>query len=167
MGAKVVLAARSKESIDKLAEELPNSLAIQTDMTKKADIERMIDETVKKYGRVDVLVNNAGQGIYGAIENVNVDEYRKIIELNIMGPLMAMQKIIPIMRKQGGGMIVNISSMVSKAYYPMLGAYASTKYALNCLTLTARAELEHDNIIVNLMLPGLTATDFGKNCHQV
>jgi short-subunit dehydrogenase len=67
------------------------------------------------------------------------------------------------MRKQGGGVILNISSVVSKANYPYLGAYASTKYALNALSLAARAELEKDNVVVGIMLPGMTDTDFGKN----
>ncbi len=162
-GAKVVLAARSKEIIEKLGKELPGSLAVATDMTKPEDIENMISETHKKFGRVDALINNAGQGIYGAIENVDPEAYRKVFELNVVGPLIAMQKVIPIMKQQGGGTIINISSMVSKNYFPMLGAYASTKYALNALTLTARAELQKDNIIVSLVHPTLTLTDFGKN----
>jgi short-subunit dehydrogenase len=162
-GAKVVLAARSKDEIEKLTKELPGSLAVQTDMTKEKDIDHLIDATIKQYGRIDVFINNAGQGIYGAVEKVGAEEYKKIFELNVVGPLLAMQKVIPSMRAQGGGAILNVSSMVSKAYYPYLGAYASTKYALNALSLTARAELEKDNIIVGIMLPGMTDTDFGKN----
>ena len=162
-GAKVILAARSKDSLQKLADELPGSFVIQTDITSEKDIKHLIQKTIEEFGRIDVLVNNAGQGIYGAIEDVDVNEYRKIIELNIIGPLVAMQEVIPVMKKQGGGTIVNISSMVSKNYYPHLGAYASTKYALNALSLTGRAELEKDNIVVSVMLPGLTETDFGKN----
>jgi short-subunit dehydrogenase len=162
-GAKVVLAARSSDVIEKLAKELPGSLAIETDMTKEKDIDNLLDETIKQFGRIDVFINNAGQGIYGAVEKVGIDDYRKILELNVIGPLIAMQKVIPVMRKQGGGMILNISSLVSRAYYPYLGAYASTKYALNALSLTARAELEKDNIVVGIMLPGMTETDFGKH----
>ena len=162
-GAKVVLAARSKGALEELGKELPNSLVVQTDMTKEKDIDRLIDETMRRYGRIDILINNAGQGIYGAIEKVGAEEYKKIFELNVIGPLLAMQKVIPLMRAQGGGAILNVSSMVSRAYYPYLGAYASTKYALNALSLTARAELEKDNIVVGIMLPGMTDTDFGKN----
>lgn len=162
-GAKVVLAARSKDELQELAKELPGSLAVPTDMRDSKAIESLITQTIEKFGRIDVLVNNAGQGIYGAIENVDIDGYQSVIELNVIAPLIAMQKIIPIMRKQGGGAIVNVSSMVSKAYYPYLGAYASTKYALNAISLTARAELEKENIIVSVMYPGLTETDFGVN----
>jgi short-subunit dehydrogenase len=162
-GGKVVLAARSKDKIQELAKELHGSVAIVTDMADPESIKNLIAETVKKFGRVDVLVNNAGQGIYGAVESVGIDDYRKIIEVNILGPLIAMQEVVPVMRKQGGGVIVNTGSMVSKNYFPYLGAYASTKYALNALMLTARAELEKDNIIVSVMHPTMTLTDFGKN----
>lgn len=162
-GAKLVLAARSADKLSELSKELEGSLAVVTDMTKEEDIDNLINEAVKNFGRIDVLINNAGQGIYGMVENVDVKEYKKIIELNVIGPLIAMQKIIPIMKKQGGGMILNTSSNVSKNYFPMLGAYASTKYALNALSLTARAELEKDNIIVSVVHPRLTETDFGKN----
>jgi NADP-dependent 3-hydroxy acid dehydrogenase YdfG len=165
-GAKVALAARSVEILNKLKEEIPGSFAVPTDMTNETDIKEMIHKVHQHFGRIDVLVNNAGQGMYSAIENVEIDAYRKIIELNVVGPLVAMQHVIPIMREQKEGHILNVSSMVSKNYYPMLGAYASTKYALNCLSLTARAELEGDNIIVNVMHPGLTATEFGKNAHR-
>lgn len=162
-GGKIVLAARSKDKIDALAQELPESLAIETDMTDPKSIQHMIDETLKKYGRIDVLINNAGRGIYGAVENVDVHEYEKIVDLNVIGVLTAMQDVIPVMRRQGGGAIVNVSSMVSKNYFPSLGAYASTKYALNALSLTARAELEKDHIIVSVVHPTMTDTDFGKN----
>lgn len=165
-GAKVALAARSIDILHKLTEEIPGSFAVQTDMTNETDIKEMIHKVKEHFGRVDVLVNNAGQGLYSAIENVDVEAYKKIFQLNVVGPLIAMQHVIPIMRAQGGGHILNISSLVSKNYFPMLGAYASTKYALNCLSLTARAELEQDHIVVNVMHPGLTATEFGKNSHK-
>jgi short-subunit dehydrogenase len=166
-GAKVVLVARSEDRINALSKELLNSLAVVTDMTKLDSIKNLISETMKKYGRIDVLINNAGQGLYGSIEKVSATDYRRIFELNVVGPLVAMQEVIPIMRKQGGGMIINISSMVSKAYYPLLGAYASTKYALNALTLTARQELANDKIIITSVLPSMTLTDFGKNSIKV
>ncbi len=165
-GAKVALAARSMDMLEKLAEEIPGSFAIRTDMTDETDIKEMIHKVHQHFGRIDVLVNNAGQGLYGTIENVDIENYKDIFQLNVVGPLVAMQRVIPLMRAQGGGHILNISSLVSKNYFPMLGAYASTKYALNCISLTARAELEKDNIIVNVMHPGMTATEFGKNSYK-
>ncbi|MDB5237119.1 MAG: NAD(P)-dependent oxidoreductase [Parcubacteria group bacterium] len=162
-GATVVLAARSADKLAQAAAEIPGSVAIVTDMTKPADIEKLITETKEKFGRIDILINNAGRGYNQALETIDLDEYREIMELNVFSVLKAMQLAIPIMREQGGGTIVNISSMVSKNFYPRLAAYASTKYALNALTLTARAELEQDHIVVSAFHPKMTATQFGAN----
>jgi short-subunit dehydrogenase len=163
IGAKVVLAARSKEIIEKLAQELPGSFAVPTDMRKPADVKNLVNETVKKFGRADILINNAGQGMYGPLETVDIEKYKEIMELNVFGVLRAMQAVIPQMRKQGGGIILNISSRVSKNYFPALSAYASTKYAVNALSLTARAELEKENITVSVFHPKMTSSNFGKN----
>ncbi len=162
-GAKVVLAARSTDKLSALAMQLPGSLALKTDMRNESDIRRLIGETLKRFGRIDILINNAGQGIYGPVESVDIGKYKEVFELNVVGPLRAMQMTIPVMREQGGGMIVNVSSLVSKNYFPQLGAYASTKYALNALSLTARAELAKDRIIVSVIHPKMTATNFGLN----
>jgi short-subunit dehydrogenase len=162
-GARVVLAARSDEKIAELAHELPGSLAVHTDMRNPADIQNLIDRAIAVYERIDILINNAGQGMYGPVTDINLQKYKEVMELNLYGPLLAMQAVIPHMRGAGGGMIVNISSRVSKNYFPNLAAYASTKYALNALSLTAREELKKDNIIVSVMHPKLTATSFGKN----
>jgi short-subunit dehydrogenase len=162
-GAKVVLAARSDEKLAALAHELPGSVAVHTDMTQQTDIQNLIDRTMEIDGRIDILINNAGQGMYGPAESIDIDKYKHIMNLNVYGPLYAMQLVIPKMREQGGGMILNISSRVSKNYFPNLSAYASTKYALNALSLTARDELKKDNIIVSVFHPKMTSTSFGKN----
>jgi short-subunit dehydrogenase len=163
LGAKVVLAARSMDVLKELEKEIPNSLAITADMRNRDDINAMVEETLAKYGRIDILINNAGQGMYGDVENMDIDHYRQIMDLNVFGLVGAMQEVIPHMRKQGGGMIVNISSGLTKMYIPGLSAYSSTKYALNALSHIARQELEEDKIIVSLVLPNLTATNFMKN----
>lgn len=162
-GAKVILAARSDDKLTALAKELPGAVAIHADMSDQNEIQNLIDRVMELHGRIDILINNAGQGMVGPVESVDIDKYRHIINVNVIGPLYAMELVIPHMREQGGGMIVNISSRVSKNYYPMLGAYASTKYALNALSLTARTELKKDNIVVSVMHPKMTATNFGKN----
>ena len=162
-GAKVVLAARSADAIDGLAKDMPDALAVMTDMRKAGDIKNLFDKTLEKYGRVDILINNAGQGMYGPLENIDIDKYKEIMELNVYGYLRAMQSVIPQMRKQGGGQIINVSSRVSKNYFPYLSAYASTKYAVNALSLTARQELEKDKIIVSVFHPKMTSSNFGKN----
>lgn len=162
-GAKVVLAARSVEKLNAVAAQIPNSIVVPADIRKLEDIKMLVQKAVEAFGRVDILINNAGQGMRAPIESINIDDYRAIFELNVIAPLAAMQEVIPLMRKQGGGMILNISSMLSKMYVPDLAAYSSTKYALNSLSLTAREELKADNIIVSVFLPKMTATDFGKN----
>jgi short-subunit dehydrogenase len=163
VGAKVVLAARSDERLSALAHELPDSVAVHADMTQQTDIQNLIDRAIAIDGRIDILINNAGQGMYGPAESIDIDKYKHIMNVNVYGPLYAMELVIPKMREQGGGMIMNISSRVSKNYYPNLSAYASTKYALNAISLTAREELKKDNIIVSVFHPKMTATSFGKN----
>lgn len=165
-GAKLVLAARSADKLEVVAQSLPpqaEALSVSTDMTNPAQVKALIDKAYAHFGRIDILINNAGQAAAGSVATVNPDHYRQIIELNLFGPLYAIQAVVPKMQAQGGGVIINISSNVSKMAIPGIGAYASTKYALNGLSLTARNELAADNIRVVLFLPGLTATDFGKN----
>jgi short-subunit dehydrogenase len=158
-----VLAARSADVLKKLEKEIPNSFAVVTDMRKPEDITALIKKVKEKYGRIDVLINNAGQGMAVAVEKINIENYKSIMDLNVFSVVRAMQEVIPIMREQGGGMILNISSRVSKNYFPRLTAYASTKYALNAISLTARQELEKDKIIVSVFHPKMTATEFGQN----
>ena len=163
-GAKVILAARSENLIKDLEKELPDSFAIKTDMTKEEDIRNLVRKTIDKFGRIDILINVAGQGIHGlSVEKTNIEDYRRVMELNVFSVVRLMQEVIPHMRKQGGGMIINISSMLSKMYIPNISQYSSTKYALNSISLTARQELAKDKIIVSIVLPKMTKTNFMKN----
>jgi short-subunit dehydrogenase len=163
-GAKVVLAARSEALIKDLENELPDSFAIKTDVTKEEDVKNLVRKTIEKFGRIDILINNAGQGIHGfTVENTNLNDYRRIMELNVFSVVRMMQEVIPNMRKQGGGMIINISSMLSKMYIPEISQYSSTKYALNSISLTARQELAKDKIVVSIVLPKITNTNFMNN----
>ncbi|MGC2422745.1 MAG: SDR family NAD(P)-dependent oxidoreductase [Nitrospirota bacterium] len=162
-GGKIVLAARSTHVIEELQKGLPNSLAVTTDMRKPEDIVNLIKKTIEKFGRIDILINNAGQGMRGLVENIDLEQYKSIMELNVYGVLRAMQAVIGPMRAQGGGMILNVSSGVTKLYIPALAAYSSTKYALNALSFIARKELEKDNIIVSVVHPGMTASNFYEN----
>jgi short-subunit dehydrogenase len=162
-GGKVVLAARSTDLIEELQRELPNSLAVTTDMRKPEDIINLINKAIEKFGRIDILINNAGQGMSGLVENIDIEQYQSIMELNVYGVLRAMQAVIGSMRAQGGGIILNVSSGVTKLYIPNLAAYSSTKYALNALSFIARQELAKDNIIVSVLHPGMTASNFYEN----
>ena len=108
LGAKIVLAARSSEIIKKLEKALPDSLAIMTDVQKSEDVANLVKETIENYGRIDILINNAGQGMYGPVEYIDIEQYKQIMDLNVYSVVRMMQKVIPYMRKQGGGIIVNI-----------------------------------------------------------
>ena len=158
-----MLAARSTDKIKELEQEIPGSFAVSADMRNADDVRLLIEKTEKKFGRIDILINNAGQGMRANFENINIENYKEIMELNVFGVVRAMQAVIPIMRKQGKGLILNISSRVSKNYFPGLSAYASTKSAVNTISLTAREELKKDNIIVSVFHPKMTATGFGQN----
>lgn len=162
-GAHVALAARSIDKLRTLAAELDGSFAVQADLGVPESITSMVNAVVDHYGRIDVLVNNAGRALRASVAAIKLPDFQAIMDLNVYGPLLAMQAVIPHMRQQGGGSIVNVSSNVSKMAIPTIGAYAATKYALNGLTLTARNELAADGIVVTVMHPGQTATNFGKN----
>ena len=166
-GAKLVLAARSAETLKRMAASFTaeghEAIAVAADMRDPAQIAAMIREAKTRFGRIDILVNNAGQAAAGLVAEVALADVRQIVELNVFGPLLAMQAVIPLMKESGGGVIVNVSSMVSKMHIPGLGAYAATKAALNLLSETARYELEASGIKVITMFPRTTATDFGKN----
>ena len=163
-GARVALVARSVDVLQRLAGELPDAFAVPADLSVIEQIPQVIAAVQAHYGRVDVLVNNAGRAFHTPIELADVQLYRHLLDLNVVGVLCAMQAVIPIMRAQGGGVIVNVSSGLSKRIVPGVGPYASTKYALNALTLTGRAELAIDHISVGLVIPGRTSnTNFGEN----
>lgn len=162
-GAKVAVAARSKDKLDNLAASFEDGFAVVADMTDAKSIKNMVDAVHEHFGRIDILINNAGQALRSPVVDIKVDDFKKIVDLNVYGPLLALQAVVPIMKRQGGGTIINVSSNVSKMSIPGIGAYAATKYALNGLMLTARNELASENIVVTLMHPGLTATNFGKH----
>jgi short-subunit dehydrogenase len=162
-GAKLALASRSKGKLDQLSKKLPNSLAVPTDMTRVCEIERMVKQTEEHFGRIDVLVNCAGQGYDVPVEKTDIDTLHYIFDLDVVGPLVAMKQVIPIMKKQGGGAIVNVSSGTALMYLPYTGAYSGLKRALANISLTAREELKKDNIIVSVVYPYMTLTNFEEN----
>ena len=162
-GARVVLASRSKEKLQNIAKRLPDSLVVQTDITKQADLRHLMDQTKKNFGRVDILINNAGRGYDATLEDINIDTMRKVIDLDLLAPIEAMQLVIPLMRLQGSGNIINIISGTALLILPEMGAYAGLKAALAKISLTANEELKQDNIHIQVVYPYITATDFEKN----
>jgi short-subunit dehydrogenase len=162
-GAKVVLASREAEKLQVLEKEIAGSFAVPTDVTKPNEAKQLVDKTIEKFGRIDILINGAAQAMAAPVEKINIDGYRKLLELNVVAPLNLMQLVIPQMRKQGSGTILNISSQASLKFIPYIAGYASTKYALNNLSLTAREELTKDNIVVSIIRPGIVDTGFGQH----
>ncbi len=162
-GAKVALVSRSKDKLEQLATEIPNSIAVAADMSKVFEVKRMVKEVFEKFGKIDLLVNNAGIGYDALTEKMDLDTYHYVFDLDLVGPIAAMQQVIPLMRAEGGGTIVNVSSAVALMTLPNNAPYASIKRALATLSLTAREELKKDNIIVSVVYPYITLTNFERN----
>lgn len=162
-GAKVALLARSTDALQELAQRLPDSLPVMVDMTEFDGVRQAVRSVHEHYGRVDGLVNNAGRSYAAAIQEIEPALFDEIFHLNVLGPIVAMQAVIPIMRAEGGGSIVNINSGTAFMTIPGYSVYSSSKRALLGFSLTARAELEKDGIVVSEIYPFITATNFGKN----
>lgn len=126
-GVKVGLVSRSDVKLEDLSVTLPGSRAFPADMTKIPQIRKMVGQVKKYFGRIDILVNNAGRGYDATVEKTEIDTFRYIYNLNIIGPLVTMQQVIPIMRVQGGGRIINISSGTALMHLPGMSPYSSSK----------------------------------------
>jgi NAD(P)-dependent dehydrogenase (short-subunit alcohol dehydrogenase family) len=162
-GARLALSARSADRLEQVARELPGAAAFPADMSDETAVHELVRKVHERFGRLDVLVNNAGRGMQGAVRSLDVGEFRRLLELNVVGPLVAMQAAIPLMREQGGGTIVNVSSGTALMYAPGLAGYSATKRALGGLSLTARVELAGDGISVSVVYPYVTRSDFYRN----
>jgi NAD(P)-dependent dehydrogenase (short-subunit alcohol dehydrogenase family) len=162
-GAKVALLARSAGALEELSATLPGSLAVTVDMTDFEGVRRAVGNVQKHFGRIDGLVNNAGRSYAAAVEEIDPALFDEIFHLNVLGPIVAMQAVIPIMRGQGSGSIVNVNSGTAFMTIPEYSVYSSSKRALLGFSLTARAELAKDGIVVSEVYPFITATNFGKN----
>ncbi|MCB0064262.1 MAG: SDR family NAD(P)-dependent oxidoreductase [Caldilineaceae bacterium] len=163
----VVLAARSTEKIKAIAQEIEQAggeaLALTTDVTVYEDLKALVQLTAERFGRIDVLVNNAGRGMVGAVAELDLAQLEQLFRLNLFAPVAALQAVVPLMRQQEGGVIINVSSMIENIAVPFMSAYAASKIALSYMTDAARAELDHANIAVINMLPGSTDTAFYEN----
>jgi short-subunit dehydrogenase len=161
--AKVALLARSTDALKELAQKLPGSLPVTADMTHFDRLREAIRVVHRHYGRIDGIVNNAGRSYAASVEEIDPALFDEIFHLNVLGPIVAMQAVIPLMRAQGGGSIVNINSGTAFMTIPQYSVYSSSKRALLGFSLTGRAELEKDHIVVSEIYPFITATNFGKN----
>jgi short-subunit dehydrogenase len=165
-GAHPVLAARRADRLADLSAELDDALHFVVDVTRPDDINRLVEGTITRYGRIDGLVNNAGASLSADVVDVDLEAFRGVLELNVVAPVALMQAVSPSMRDVGRGTIVNISSGTTRRVAVGLSPYASTKAAINMLTLSARAELESTGIDVSLLVPFITATEFAGGQFQ-
>jgi short-subunit dehydrogenase len=171
-GFRLALAARRGERLQSIKTELePASqmttvavssriLTVTTDITKKEDRERLVSETMRTFGRIDALVNNAGFGQRGPIELVSVESIRQNFETNLFSLVALTQLVIPIMREQRKGRIVNVGSVAGRIARPFSSVYDATKHALEAVTDGLRGEMSPFGIRVSLIQPGFILTEF-------
>jgi NAD(P)-dependent dehydrogenase (short-subunit alcohol dehydrogenase family) len=139
----------------------PGITAVSADLADDAGLVALVQRVADETGRLDVLVNNAGYGAYGALEDVPLEEGRAQFEVNLFAPARLVQLALPLMRSRGAGRIVNVSSIGGKVYEPLGGWYHSTKFALEGLSDVLRLELEQHGIQVSVVQPGAVATEWG------
>jgi short-subunit dehydrogenase len=166
-GARLVLCARDQARVEAAAQRIGggdgNVLCLTCDVSKRDQIDALMRTAVQKFGRIDILVNNAGFGLNDSIEKIDTHELRRMFDTNLFGALDCMQAVIPVMRQQGGGDIVNISSVSGHIATPYMGGYAATKHAMQAIGMAARMELKRHNINVVTVCPGYIKTDFAQN----
>ncbi len=162
-GAKVALVARSQDKLISLSKNLTNAFVVPTDMGDEKAVLEMVEKIYSHFGTIDILINCAGVGYDSAIEDIDIALYKKLFSVNVIGSLLLMQHVIPIMRKQKKGAIVNVSSGTALMSLPHMGAYSSLKRALAGLSLTANEELKKDTISVSVVYPFITKTNFEQN----
>ncbi|MBC7428679.1 MAG: SDR family NAD(P)-dependent oxidoreductase [Bacteriovorax sp.] len=160
---RVVATARDPKTLDDLLKKYPDQLlTLALDVTKKNDIERAVKSAVDKFSRIDVLVNNAGYGIVGAVEEASVEDIKRIFNTNVFGLIEMTKSVLPVMRKQKSGNILNISSVAGFASLPGFGIYNSTKYAVEGMSEALYSEVSPFGIKVTIIEPGPFRTDFAN-----
>lgn len=154
---------KSKSILDIAKKEKLPLEVIRLDVDDDKSVKDAVNKIVAEKKRIDVLVNNAGYGLVGCVEELSIDEVKAIFETNLFGIVRVTQAVLPTMRKQGSGIIVNVSSIAGRISFPVTPAYISTKFALEGLSESMRYELEQFGIKVILVEPGVIRTDFSGN----
>jgi len=165
-GASVVLLSRDSSRAETARNRIgfaDRTAAFSCDVRHSEEIDRVLGLTLHHFKRIDVWINNAGHGLLDSVSQMDISACRGMFETNFFGALMGMQKVIPIMRQQGGGTIINISSVAGHIPLPFHAAYSATKFALNAIGKAARVELKKDGIHVMTVCPGYVRTSFGEN----
>jgi NADP-dependent 3-hydroxy acid dehydrogenase YdfG len=164
-GAHVVVAARTKGELDSLVREIEklssSALAVAADVSRENDVDELIRKTVERFGRVDVLVNNAGIGAFAPVAELSVDDFDRMCAVNMRGVFLCTRAVVPLMSKQLSGDIVNISSLAGRNAFVGGAGYAATKWALIGFSRCLMLEVRDRNIRVITLCPGSVDTTFG------
>ena len=162
-GASVVLGARRVDRLRSLADELTGrggkALAVTTDVTQRDQVTRLVDAAVRTYGRIDVMINNAGLMPQSLLEHLKVDEWDRMIDVNIKGVLYGIAAALPYMKRQKAGHIINVSSVAGHKVRPGATVYAATKHAVLALSEGLRQEVKPYNIRTTVISPGAVASE--------
>jgi short-subunit dehydrogenase len=165
-GSTVVLlsrdVARSEAARSRIG-HAERTLALACDVRNREEIDRVIGIVMRNFQRIDVWINNAGQGLMDSIDGMSMATCRGIFETNLFGTIEAMQAVTPVMKQQGSGAIINISSVAGHIPVPFMGVYSATKFAMNAIGKAARVELKSHGINVLTVCPGYVRTEFGAN----
>jgi short-subunit dehydrogenase len=165
-GASVVLLSRDAERAETARGRIGHSectLGLACDVRNREEIDRIVGLTLHHFKRIDVWINNAGHGILDSVANVDMAAVRETFETNFFGAVEAMQAVIPVMKQQGSGAIINVSSVAGHIPIPFHAVYSATKFAMNAIGKAARIELKSSGINVMTVCPGYVRTDFGAN----
>jgi len=162
-GAIVVLGARRMDRLQTLAEELTRrggkTLAVETDVTNRDQVKRLVDAAVQTFGRIDVIINNAGLMPQSLLERLKVDEWDRMIDVNIKGVLYGIAAALPYMKEQKSGQVINVSSVAGHKVRPGSTVYAATKHAVRALSEGLRQEVKPYNIRTTVISPGAVDTE--------
>ena len=160
-GEKVVVTARNSQHVEDIQIKYPDrALAVQLDVTQPAQVKAAVETAIAKFGRIDVLVNNAGYGTMGALEELSDEATRRQFETNVFGALNMMRAVLPSMRQHRSGYILNLSSVGGFVSFPGAGIYCATKFALEALSEALVKEVESLGIKIIIVEPGAFRTDF-------
>jgi NADP-dependent 3-hydroxy acid dehydrogenase YdfG len=166
-GAAVALGARRVDRLTTLVEEIESNggraLAVPTDVSDESQAKALVEDAANELGRLDVLVNNAGLMLLGPIEGADTGEWRRMIGVNVLGLLYCTHAALPIMREQGAGHIVNVSSVAGRVASAGVGVYNATKWAVGGFSEALRQEALHANVRVTLIEPGMVTTELASH----
>ena len=163
-GASVAISARRISQLNEVAAEITaaggHALPLVADVTSEEDMEMLVRSSIERFGRLDVMICNAGFGVAGSIDEITPDQMRKLVDVNYMGTYHAARAALPVFRRQGRGHLIMISSIVGKRGVPYMGAYAATKFAQVGLAECLRSEFVGSDIHVSVVYPVSTDTEF-------